>query len=64
MPDWMGAVEVCIACRYFEIDDERDDIGVCRRYPRTYHPQGGWVLAVHKAEDWCGEFKPDRLELN
>ena len=56
--------EICASCHFYEPDDEDTDFGACRRYPRVYHPQGGWVVTVQREDDWCGEFKPHRLELN
>ena len=60
----MDASEMCIRCRFYELDEDRDDMGACRRYPRTFHPQGGWMLAIQKPDDWCGEFVIDKMELN
>lgn len=58
-------VEQCACCIYFVDADEagleEEDIGICRRYPRTalMDITGEVIFAYPQQQvaEWCGEFK-------
>lgn len=53
-------IETCSNCRFFLMDDPKDDAGYCRRYPPQYvgsEEEGGFTYAVITPADWCGEHK-------
>jgi hypothetical protein len=56
--------KTCANCRFFHLDDPKDEIGFCRRMPPVYIPSdedgagGGWTFAVTWFDVDCGEHKP------
>jgi hypothetical protein len=52
-------LETCKTCRFFLLDDPKDEAGFCRRNPPQYvgdEENGGWTFAVITPVDWCGEY--------
>lgn len=53
-------LETCTSCRFFIMDDPKDDAGYCRRFPPVYvSSEDGASIAypVVVPADWCGEYK-------
>lgn len=52
--------ETCASCRFFLLDEQKDEAGFCRRYPPVYvgsEEEGGWTHAVTWFDQYCGEFQ-------
>lgn len=52
--------ETCATCRFFLLDDPKDEGGICRRYPSVHvgdEESGGWTQSPMLPDDWCGEYK-------
>jgi hypothetical protein len=55
--------DTCSNCRFFKLDEEKDEAGFCRRFPPVYMPSddesigGGWTFSVTWFDGWCGEHK-------
>lgn len=64
----MTRSESCLRCRYFdqtENDDDDDEMGLCRRYPRVIIDDGNAnMYPVHYTTNWCGEYQSSRSALN
>lgn len=53
--------ESCAKCRFFLLDDPKDEAGYCRRYPpKPVTDDEGmcFTFPVAATDEWCGEFRP------
>lgn len=51
--------ETCASCRFFLLDDPKDEVGYCRRFPPKIiiindEPESALPVAAHS--EWCGEY--------
>ena len=55
----MTIKEVCFNCKFFkDSDNVDDDIGECRRYPRSRNDSYGMCIFPEASrKDWCGEWR-------
>ena len=50
--------ETCASCRFFLLDDPKDEAGLCRLEPSKYcwdGESGGWSQSVMSHDEWCGK---------
>lgn len=50
----------CASCAFFSLDEPKDEMGYCKRYPPIFvtdESGEGWTHSVSAFDDWCGEFK-------
>jgi hypothetical protein len=50
--------ETCASCRFFLLDDPKDEAGLCRLEPAKYvgdEESGGWTQAVMTYDGWCSK---------
>jgi hypothetical protein len=53
-------IEACTNCRFFLLDDPKDDAGYCRRNPPVSvvdDEGGGWTFPVVVPAEWCGQYQ-------
>jgi len=54
----MKICKTCKTCKYWKKHEQKDDIGLCHRYP-PHIPVGDSPVEYHpntRDNDWCGEF--------
>lgn len=52
--------EACINCRFFLLDDPKDEAGYCRKGPKVFVSDdsgSGWTYSVNEPDEWCGSYE-------
>lgn len=53
-------IETCASCRFFLLEDPKDEAGICRRFPPVIISTDEGATVSQPASfptDWCGEYK-------